>query len=174
MQVIPNHKFDNELLRRDLEDDLHEYLLWVFRVIYKRPFESNWHHKELCNVLMAIHRGDLLHTIINIPPRFSKTEIVVKIFTSWCYAKNPSCEFMHIAYSDDLALSNSSAIKSIIESVEFQELWPIQFKKDTTAKKKWKTLDGGEMSAVASGGSVTGFGAGKLGSKIFSGALIVV
>ena len=122
---------------------------------------------------MAIHKGDLLHTIINIPPRYTKTEIVVKVFVAWCYAKNPACEFMHLAYSDDLALANSAAIKEILLSVEFQSIWYVPFKTDSTAKKKWKTLAGGEMSAAASGGSVTGFGAGKIGAIEFAGAVIV-
>lgn len=166
-------EIDLQLERAPLEEDLYEYLLWVFKVIYRRPFLPNWHHRNLCNVLMDIHNGDLLHTIINIPPRYTKTEIVVKIFISWCYAKYFGCEFIHLAYSDDLALANSAAVKEIIMSVEFQKLWPLEFKKDSTAKKKWKTMAGGEMSAAASGGSITGFGAGKLGSPTFAGALIV-
>ncbi len=164
---------EKELLRRKLEGSLFDFTLWVFEKIYRRPFAINWHHKVLCEVLHLIHSGSLKHTIITLPPRHTKTEIVVKIFVAWCYAKNFSCEFIHLAYSDDLALANSSAIKTIIESVEFQELWPLEFKKDSTAKKKWKTLAGGEMSAAASGGSVTGFGCGKLGAKEFSGMLII-
>jgi len=161
----------------ELEEDFYQFVLWVFKVIYRRPFIENWHHKVLCNALMDIHAGKLKHTIFNIPPRYTKTEIVVKLFIAWSFAKNPYCEFMHLAYSDTLALDNSSAVKAIIESVEYQERWPVQFQKDSTAKKKWKTVvddkTAGEMGAMASGGQVTGFGAGKIGSKKFSGALIV-
>ena len=164
---------DFELETRRLEADLYEFLLWVFKVIYKRPFLANWHHKTLCKILMAIHKGDLRHTLINIPPRYTKTEIVVKVFVAWCFAKRNDCEFMHLAYSDDLALSNSSATKTIISSVEFQSRWYVPFKQDSTAKKKWKTETGGEFGAMASGGAVTGFGAGKLGATEFAGALIV-
>lgn len=162
-----------ELEKRRLENDLFKFTLWVFKNVYKRDFKENWHHRTLCQILMDIHSGKLCHTIITLPPRYTKTEIVVKIFPAWCYLKNKSCEFLHLAYSDDLALSNSSVVKQIIESVEFQSLWPIEFKLDTTAKKKWKTIDGGEFSAAASGGSVIGFGAGKFGVNEFSGALIV-
>lgn len=164
---------ETELARVKLENSLYDYALWVFEKIYKREFFPNWHHKVLCNVLEDIHRGELLHTVINIPPRYTKTEIVVKIFISWCYAKDPDCEFIHLAYSDDLALANSAAVREIIQHEEFQKYWPIQFKLDSTAKKKWKTINGGEMSAAATGGAVTGFGAGKLGAKSFKGALIV-
>lgn len=164
---------DNEIERLNLEDSLYEFTLWVFEKIYRREFFPNWHHQTLCQVLQDIHSGKLLHTIINIPPRYTKTEIVVKIFIAWCYAKDPDCEFIHLAYSDDLALANSAAVREIIQHEEYQKFWPIQFKQDSTAKKKWKTVDGGEMSAAATGGAVTGFGAGKLGAKKFKGALIV-
>lgn len=173
IQIPTIEEIEKQLLKNELEKNFFSYCKWVFKEIYKREFRPNWHHEKLCELLMDIHAGKLQHVIINIPPRYSKTEIVIKLFPSWCYAINPSCEFLHLAYSDDLALSNSSAVKSIIESAEYQNLWRVDFKQDTTAKKKWKTIEGGEFSAAASGGSVTGFGAGKFGAKEFSGALLI-
>lgn len=172
--AIPTlEEIKREKLRRKLEGSLFQFTLWVFAIIYKRKFLINWHHRTLCQILEDIHAGNLLHTVINIPPRYTKTEIVVKIFTAWSFAKNPGCEFINLAYSDDLALANSSAVREIISHEAFQELWPLEFKKDSQAKKKWKTMANGEMSATGSGGAVTGFGAGKLGSEVFAGAMIV-
>lgn len=166
-------EIEREQTKRFLERDLFEFVLWVFEKIYKRPFKVNWHHEVLCKILTKIHDGEILHTVINIPPRYTKTEIIVKIFPAWCFAKRNDCQFLHLAYSDSLAHDNSSAVKTIIESVEFQELWHVPLRKDTTAKKKWKTETDGEFSATAAGGSVTGFGAGVFGSKTFAGALII-
>lgn len=173
INIPSSERINFELETLKLEEDLFEFVLWVFEVIYKRPFKVNWHHKMLCKILMAIHAGKLLHTIINIPPRYTKTEIIVKIFPAWCFAKRPDCQFLHLAYSDALAHDNSSAVKSIVESVEFQNRWAVPLRKDTTAKKKWKTENDGEFSATAAGGSVTGFGAGIFGAKEFAGALII-
>lgn len=173
LQLPTLEEVENEMLRRKLEGSLFEFTLWVFEKIYKRPFFHNWHHETLCQVLEDVHSGKLLHTIINIPPRYTKTEITVKVFTAWCYAKAPDCEFINLAYSDELGLANSSAVREIIQHEEYQKIWPLEFKKDSTAKKKWKTKAGGEMSAGATGGAVTGFGAGKLGATEFKGALIV-
>lgn len=159
--------------KRELEDSLFEFTKWVFREVYKKPFKANWHHEKICEALELIHKGELCHTIFTLPPRYTKTEIIVKIFPAWCIAKRSTCKFLHLSYSDDLALDNSSAVKSIIESDAFSELWYVPLRKDTTAKKKWKTLEEGEFSATAAGGSVTGFGAGILGSKSFAGALII-
>jgi predicted phage terminase large subunit-like protein len=173
MDILSEEQIDFQLKTLELEEDLFEFVLWVFEVIYKRPFKVNWHHRIVCKILMDIYFGKLLHTIITIPPRYTKTEIIVKIFPAWCFAKRSTSHFLHLAYSDALAHDNSSAVKSIIESVEFQERWHVPLRKDTTAKKKWKTETDGEFSATAAGGSVTGFGAGIFGSKEFGGALIV-
>lgn len=173
MQILPEAQIDFELETIKLEEDFFEFVLWVFRVIYKKPFIVNWHHKALCTIMMDIHKGDLLHTIINIPPRYTKTETVIKLFPAWCYAKNPKCNFFHVSYSDALAQDNSSAVKSILESIEFQQRWNVPLRKDTTAKKKWKTIEDGEFGATAAGGQVTGFGAGVLGSEEFSGAFLI-
>ena len=109
---------------------------------------------------MRVWRGEVTYLIINLPPRYSKTEIVVKLFTAWCYAKNPSCEFIHLSYSDLLAMDNSSAIKEIIQSQAFQQLWPIELTKESDGA--WKTSAGGVFLARSSGGQVTGYGAGKV------------
>jgi len=162
-----------QLETNKLEDSLFEFTLWVFKEIYKKPFEVNWHHIEICNALEDIYNGKMLHTIFTIPPRYTKTEIIVKIFPAWCFAKFSRSRFLHLSYSDELALDNSSAVKSIVNSVEFQQRWFTPLRTDTTAKKKWKTQDDGEFSATASGGSVTGFGAGIFGADRFSGALII-
>jgi len=171
---IPSvESIDFQLKTLELEEDFFEFVLWVFKVIYKRPFLTNWHHRTLAQIMMDIHSGKLHHTIITMPPRYTKTEEVVKLWPAWCFAKNSKCNFLHLAYSDVLAADNSSAVKSIITSIEFQQRWPIELRKDTTAKKKWKTESDGEFSATAAGGAVTGFGAGILGSKSFAGALII-
>ena len=173
MQILSPDDVDFQLKTYELEEDFFKFVLWVFEEIYKKPFIANWHHKTLCKIMMDIHAGKLLHTIINIPPRYSKTEIVVKLFPAWCYAKNPRCTFFHVSYSDALAHDNSSAVKTILESVEFQDRWSVPLRADTTAKKKWKTEQDGEFGATASGGQVTGFGAGILGSEVFSGAFLI-
>ena len=100
---------------------------------------------------------------INIAPRYSKTELAVKNFISMGLAINPSSKFIHLSYSDDLAHDNSEEIRDIVKSVEYQSLFPyVSIKKDSDSKKKWSTTEGGGVYAVATGGQVTGFGAGAV------------
>jgi predicted phage terminase large subunit-like protein len=94
------------------------------------------------------------------------------MFIAWSMAKNPYAQFIHLSYSEELALDNSARIKELIGLDEFQALWPIQIKKDASAKGLWRTAQGGGLKAGAAGGTVTGFGAGVDGEK-FDGAIVI-
>lgn len=167
----------HHLQRVELEEDLYQYLLWMFNNIKKEEFLENWHHRKICDALMKVYRGEITYLIINLPPRYTKTEIVIKAFVSWALAKNPKCKFIHLSYSDELALDNSSAIREIVQSDEYQNYWPMELKKDSDAKKKWFNVDGGGVYATATGGQITGFGAGAVQDDEkefeFNGAILI-
>jgi predicted phage terminase large subunit-like protein len=127
----------------------------------------------MANALMKVINGETKRLIINIPPRYGKTELAVKMFIAYGLAINPQSKFIHLSYSDDLALDNSSQTKEYIESDSFQSLWNMELKKDSKGKKKWYNNYGGGVYATASGGAITGFGAGVTDSEIFSGAIII-
>jgi len=96
------------------------------------------------------------------PPRYGKTQEVDIDWPARCIARNPRAKFIHLAYSDDLALDNSAKCKETVQSAEYQQFWPVKIKADADSKKKWYTTEGGGMYATAAGGPVTGFGAGSL------------
>jgi predicted phage terminase large subunit-like protein len=152
-------------------------LLFFTRYIYKENHRRNFivtpHLVKICNALEKVVNGKTKRLIINIPPRYGKTELAVKCFIAWSLAKNPSSKFIHLSYSDDLALDNSSQTKEYIESESFQKFWQMELKKDAQGKKKWFNKDGGGVYATASGGAITGFGAGVSESKVFAGAIII-
>lgn len=95
------------------------------------------------------------------PPRYSKTEVAVKSFISWCFALNPKCKFLHLSYSDLLVSDNSSTVRSIMMEPLFKTLFPDSaLEKEKGSSTRWKTMKGGELYAVSTQGQVTGFGAG--------------
>src|SRR5690606_1967709 len=78
-------------------------------------------------------------------------------------ALNPSAKFIHLSYSDDLALDNSEAVKDLVTSQAYQDLFPdVKIKPSAKAKNKWYTTEAGGVYARAAGGQVTGFGAGQV------------
>ena len=119
------------------------------------------HHRKICDVLDKVVRGDIKRLIINIAPRYSKTELVSKMFVAYGLALNPRSKFIHLSYSDDLVLDNSKEINEMVQSDYYQRLFP-EVKVTSSSSKKWYTSEGGGLYAVSAAGQVTGFGAGQV------------
>lgn len=146
---------------------------YFFQKRFNHNFIVNDHHRQIIQALADVVSGKIRRLIINMPPRYGKTELAVINFIAWCLAINPSWRFLHLSYAKDLTLENSSEIKELIQSEEYQELWPVSLRDDAKAKGKWYTEQKGGMYATSTGGQVTGFGAGILGAEGFSGAIII-
>lgn len=163
----------DKVLKVKCENDLLFFTRYIYKENHRRNFIVTPHLVIIANALQKVVNGQTKRLIINIPPRYGKTELAVKCFIAWSLAKNPASKFIHLSYSDDLALDNSSQTKEYIESECFQSLWQMELKKDAQGKKKWFNKDGGGVYATASGGAITGFGAGVAESKVFAGAIII-
>lgn len=173
---------ENDIKLLELSASFRLFVANFFPVLSGVPFRFAPHHNQIIGALEKLAAGHTKRLIINVPPRYSKTELVVKLFIAWCLANNPKAKFIHLSYSDELALDNSSAVRELVKSDEYQALFPISIKDDSDSKKKWYTSEGGGVYATATGGAVTGFGAGALGrerfgvglpAEGFNGALII-
>ena len=161
----------NEIIKQKCEDSLLFFTRYIFKENTGNKFEAAEFHRTLANTLHKVHNGEIKRLIINIPPRYGKTEIAVKMFIAWTLAKNPMAKFIHLSYSDSLALDNSSMTKEYINSDAYQSIWNLQLKKDSQSQKKWYTTQGGGVYATSSGGAITGFGAGTGGAIIIDDPL---
>ena len=164
---------EEKVLKVICEKDLLFFTRYIFKENTRRNFTVSPHFVLIANKLMDVINGKVKRLIINIPPRYGKTELAVKNFIAYGLAINPQSKFIHISYSDDLALDNSSQAKEYVESDAFQKFWKMKLKKDAQGKKKWFNEEGGGVYATASGGAITGFGAGVADSNTFSGAIII-
>lgn len=152
-----------DLLTLELLGSFEKYTKAMFKAQYHRSFIVAEHHKKMFEALQDVVDGNCKRLIINIAPRYGKTELVIKSFISWCFALNPKCRFLHLSYSDILVNDNSDTIRSIMQ----EELYTTLFPKSALASekgsaKRWKTKAGGELYAVSTQGQVTGFGAGNV------------
>lgn len=163
-----------KVVKTRCEADLLFFTRYFFKQTTGDKFVLAPLHTELAAALHSVVSGDTPNLVINIPPRYGKTELAVVNFIAWSVARNPAAKFIHLSYSDDLALDNSGRVKELIESDGFQELWPVRLKADSKSKKKWYTEAGGGLYATAAGGAITGFGAGStVESGGFSGAIVI-
>lgn len=160
---------------------------YFFKHRFGRKFIASEHHIKICEALDKVISGEIKKLIINIAPRYGKTELAVKNFMAYGLAINPSSRFIHLSYSDDLALDNSEEVKEIVKSEEYQQMFSkVQVKPKSDSKKKWYTSEQGGVYATSTAGQVTGFGAGVVdleeeidlnflenSTGTFAGALII-
>jgi len=160
------------IMKHLAESSILHFTRYIFKNRESKKFIINEHHKLICETLERVMNGEISRLIINMPPGYTKTELAVMSFILYGLAINPRNKFIHVSYSADLALENSSRIKEVIESDYYQELWPMGLKADSKSKRKWYTEYGGGMYAVGSTGAVTGFRAGRM-EPGYSGAIII-
>lgn len=132
---------------------------YFFKQRFKRRFVVGEHHRRIADALDSVLRGETTRLIINIAPRFGKTELAVKAFIAEGLAINPQAKFIHLSYSDDLARDNSRNVQEIMRNEMYLRLFP-DSEPQSINTRKWETKAGGGLYAVSSAGQVTGFGAG--------------
>lgn len=161
-----------QLAAREMaRENLYFFSRWMFLQRKGFTWQRARHHAIVCDALMRVYRGECKRLIINIPPRYSKTELAVVNFIAWCFGKVPDAEFIHASYSGALAVNNSSQVRGLVQHEAYAEIFPgLQLASD--AQHHWKTTAGGVMYATGTGGTITGFGAGKH-REGFGGAIII-
>jgi predicted phage terminase large subunit-like protein len=153
--------------------NLYDFSRWMF--LQRRGFkwQRSPHHQIICKALMRIYDGETKRLIINIPPRYSKTEIAVINFISWSLGRHPDAEFIHTSYSSRLAASNSWQARELVTHEAYREIFPaVALRGDSSARDEWRTTAGGCIYAVGAGGSITGYGAGKYRDD-FGGCILI-
>lgn len=153
--------------------DLYFYARWMFLANKNRIWAKALHHAIICQVLEDVFYGRRKNVIINIAPRYSKTELAVKQFVSWSLGKVPDANFIHISYGAPLAQGNSAETRDQIQTLEYQNIFNTQIDPNAAGKEHWKTTDGGVFYATGDTGAITGFGAGVMGRDTFGGAIII-
>jgi predicted phage terminase large subunit-like protein len=131
---------------------------YFFKKRFNRKFVVGNHHLKITAALDAVLSGRITRLIINIAPRYSKTELAVKNFIAMGLALNPKAKFIHLSYSDDLVRDNSSDVQGIMNEPDYKRLFAAR--PTSSNSRKWYTKEGGGLYAVSSSGQVTGFGAG--------------
>lgn len=157
----------------EAQEDLYFFTRYMFSKRKKYKWHRNWHHEKICEALMKVYRGEITRLIINMPPRYSKTEIAVVNFVAWAMGKHPDAEFIHASYAHTLAAKNSKQIRSLVQHPEYRNIFPeLALKPDSKSADNWETTADGTFYASGAEGTITGFGAGKDRPE-FGGAIII-
>ena len=171
-----SYEIDQQLIRKKCEEDHIFFTRYFFEKREAAAFRLNWHHEKIADKIQGVIDGTIENLVINVEPGASKTELVVINLIARGLALNKRARFLHISYSDDLALLNSQKAKELVESEEYQALWPMDLRDDSRSMKRWNVeIDGrtaGGVYAVSLGGQITGFRAGHM-LPGWQGAIII-
>jgi hypothetical protein len=113
----------------------------------------------LATELMEFVDGTTKRLLVNLPPRHLKTHLFSICLSAWKFAHQPSAKIMVVTYAEQLAENIARAIRGILVSDWFKEIFQTRVAKDHSAVMDFATTAGGALYAVSFGGSITGRGA---------------
>lgn len=169
---------DRTVLQYELEGSLLRFTQVFYLLRTGRKFELSYppgresHYISICRALSKVARGETKRLIINVPPRYGKTELLIH-FIAWTLAQFPQSNYIYVSYSHSLAKKQTHIIRSILQMPEYKNLFNISIKEDTSAKDNFEIAQGGSVYAAGAGGSITGRGAGIKGSSSFGGCIVI-
>ncbi|MDV1189243.1 DNA-packaging protein [Raoultella planticola] len=150
--------------------------LYYSRYFFKQRFGGKMiiapHHLAIQRALDRVINGEITRLVINVPPGYTKTELATINMMGRGLALNKRARFMHLSYSHNLALLNSSTARGMIKSKLYQAMWPMELRDDADSKAMWWNEHGGGVYASSAAGQVTGFRAGHM-EPGWQGALII-
>lgn len=125
----------------------------------------NWHLDCISEHLEAVTRREILRLLINIPPRFLKSEMVSQSWQAWMVGcdDSPRSSMVSASYSATLAARDSLKTLNLIRSPWYRHVFPdtkVGLTKETEAE--WITAGGASRVSAGSGGTVTGQGGDHL------------
>lgn len=154
------------VIKAECELDHLFFTRYFFKTRQGFKFIVSWHHHLIAGAIQRVIDGKCPNLVINVSPGSSKTENAVISLIARGLAINPYARFLHITSGDDLALLNSQTARDIVQSDEYQSLWPLKVADDAKAKKRWNVIvDGkkaGGVYAVSLGGQIIGFRGGHM------------
>ncbi len=154
-------------------DDFYFFSRHMFKVRRGFQWVPALHHMLITQALAKVLSGETKRLIINVPPRYSKTELAVVNLMAYALGKFPDSEFIHTSYSGRLAANNSWQTRELVQHPEYREIFPdVRLRADSAARNEWRTTAGGCVYAVGAGGTITGYGAGKMRPE-FGGAIVI-
>ena len=148
--------------RIECDKDLLFFTRFFYKLLRGTKFIVNDHHEVIRDELHRIEHYQLELLNINIPPRFSKTELAAVNFIARGIGMNPTGNYLYITASDELRSQTSVSIRDIVNHPYFKIMYNVDLKKDQNGKNLWRTTEGGGLKTATIFGQITGFGAGQM------------
>ena len=161
--LLQSKVMSDELMER-IANKLRKKKLINFSQAVWPEYEVGLHHTYIADILERAMKKEKGFTrlVLHEPPQHGKSLQVTELFPAFYIGNNPDHNIIITAYSDDHAQSFSRNIKNVIDSPEYQKIFPgIHLSEDSKAKSRWALNPPHKGGMVASGleGRITGVGA---------------
>ena len=143
-------------------NDFLSFFRLCFHILHPgSTLNMNWHHWRIAWYLELVLQGLVRRLIITAPPRTLKSLMVSVALPAYWMGRNPGERIIGISHSADLQIKFSNDFRRIVESAEYQTLFPhVKLSKNTETEVH--TSQGGHRYARSAEGSLTGFAGGIL------------
>lgn len=149
------------LLREDKKERCRQNFMPFVRQMWS-AFIPGKHHQIMAEAFERVANGELKRLIINMPPRHTKSEFASFLFPSWFLGLYPEKKIIQTAHTAELAVGFGRKVRNLVNTPEYQEVFPTKLSADSKAAGRWNTNKGGDYFAIGVGGAVTGKGADVL------------
>ena len=90
-------------------------------------FIEGEHHRVIAERLTAVAKGELKRLIINMPPRHTKSEFASYLFPAWFLGMYPHKKIIQTAHTAELSVGFGRKVRNLIQSEDFQKIFPPEF-----------------------------------------------
>ncbi len=148
------------------------YLRTGRRFDLSSPEGRESHYITICKALIRVMKGECKRLVINVPPRYGNTEILIH-FIAWAMAQFADSNFLYVSYSLGLAKKQTKTIRQIMSMNEYRDTFGVIMSDDSSAQGNFETSLNGSVYAAGADGEITGRGAGIKGGNRFGGAIVI-
>lgn len=128
--------------------------------VNRSKYKNARHHDAIARVLEEVEKGEIRFLVLVTAPRHGKSELVSRRLPAWYAGRHPDHDVVVATYNDDFAMDFGAEVRSIIASPQYKQVFPkLKLKRGGNAKDRLQTQDGGLITFVGRGGSLTGRGA---------------
>ena len=151
----------HQLLAEDRKERCRENFMPFVNEMWS-AFIAGRHHAIMADAFERVANGTLKRLIINMPPRHTKSEFASYLFPAWFLGKYPEKKIIQTAHTAELATGFGRKVRNLVNSADYQKVFPVKLSSDSKAAGRWNTNKGGDYFAIGVGGAVTGKGADVL------------
>ena len=118
------------------------------------------HHTKMAQAFERVATGECKRLMINMPPRFGKSQLTSWLLPSWIVGNSPDKKIIMASHTGELSLRFGRMVRNLIDSDDYQRIFPdVSLNLDSKAAGRFDISGGGEYFSI---GAVTGRGADLL------------